>query len=169
MKKFLAFTAFGVVAFFVALPTPAVAGFFDRPDYDGVRFQDRIIVRIMARNRGIDPEDTYPGIFRGGWGAGNYPSMGDTYYPAYYPQEPAVDMNAVTFRMHVPSGARVWFEGDATSQTGTDREFVSPSLTPGRDYVYHIRVQWDENGKAVERKRDVTVHAGDRISLNFGK
>jgi uncharacterized protein (TIGR03000 family) len=71
--------------------------------------------------------------------------------------------------MHVPSDARVWFDGTATSQSGTDRSFVSPSLDPGREYVYHIRVQWDENGKVVERKRDVTVHPGDRINLTIDK
>lgn len=168
-----------VIGLFSAVPAPAVAGFFDRDDDEGVRFQDRIIVRIMAARRGIDPEDTYPGIFRQGYGGTYYDSNWPSTYPAasyyayptatYYPEEPPVDVNAVTFRMHVPDGALVWFEDEATSQTGDVREFVSPSLTPGRDYVYHIRVKWDENGKVVERKRNVSVHAGDRINLKFGR
>jgi uncharacterized protein (TIGR03000 family) len=65
--------------------------------------------------------------------------------------------------------ARVWLEGKETSQSGADRMFVSPSLEPGYEYVYHIRVQWNQNGKTVEHNREVTVHAGDFISLNIAK
>src|SRR5262249_25615751 len=106
--------------------------------------------------------------------AAYYPNAGVSYYDPYtasYPQDQAVDwnVNVVTIRMRVPSDARVWFEGEATSQSGADRTFVSPSLAPGREYVYHIRVQWQENGKSVERNREVTVHAGDRINLNIDK
>jgi uncharacterized protein (TIGR03000 family) len=106
---------------------------------------------------------------RGGY---YYPNAESWYYdpsPAYYPQPQAVDGNAVTIRMQVPGSARIWFDGEATSQTGTDRTFVSPSLPTGREYVYHVRVQWVENDKAVERTRDVTVHAGDRINLNIDR
>jgi len=31
------------------------------------------------------------------------------------------------------------------------------------------RVQWDENGKPVERSRDLKVHAGDHINLTIDK
>jgi uncharacterized protein (TIGR03000 family) len=78
-------------------------------------------------------------------------------------------VNAATIRMSVPTGAQVWFDGAATTQTGAVREFVSPSLTPGSEYVYHVRVQWADNGKTVERNRDVKVHSGDRIHLNIDK
>lgn len=126
----------------------------------------------MARRRGIDPADVYPGIFRdyGRGGDYYYPDNGYYYpYTTYYPQAPAVDVNAVTVRLHVPTDAQVWFEGEATAQTGEDRDFVSPALTPGREYTYHIRVRWQENDKPVERKRDVKVHAGDRINLNIDR
>jgi uncharacterized protein (TIGR03000 family) len=69
--------------------------------------------------------------------------------------------------MHVPQNARVWIEGEATSQSGAERTFVSPSLTPGSQYVYHIRAQWDDNGKAVERKREVKVYAGTLLNLDL--
>jgi uncharacterized protein (TIGR03000 family) len=106
---------------------------------------------------------------RGGY---YYQNAESWYYdpsPAYYPPAQAADGNAVTIRMQVPGNARIWFDGDATSQTGADRTFVSPSLPPGREYVYHIRVQWVENDKTVERTRDLTVHAGDRINLNIDR
>jgi len=40
-------------------------------------------------------------------------------------------------------------------------------LPAGAKYVYRLRVQWDEAGKAVERTHDVEVQAGDRFSLTF--
>jgi uncharacterized protein (TIGR03000 family) len=125
----------------------------------------------------------YHGGWAHGWGHRWYASPG--YYPYYsYPAdyyEPNVvtsysayytpvadsDPRSVTIRMRVPGSARVWFDGAATSQTGPDRWFESPALTPGREFVYNIRVQWQDNGKAVERSRAVTVHAGDRINLTF--
>ena len=99
-------------------------------------------------------------------------SAGVTYYgtySAYRMQETPAPANAVTIQMHVPSDARVWIEDAATSQTGVDRTFVSPSLAPGSEYTYHIRVRWDEGSKPVERTRAVAVHAGDRITLNIDK
>jgi uncharacterized protein (TIGR03000 family) len=104
--------------------------------------------------------------------AAYYPTAEASYYQPYsasYPQEQAVEINTVTMRLSVPAGAKVWFDGAATAQTGADREFESPPLTPGREYTYHVRVQWHHNGKAVERTRAVTVHAGDRINLTIDK
>jgi uncharacterized protein (TIGR03000 family) len=104
--------------------------------------------------------------------AAYYPNAGAAYYyptATYYAPDQTDDGNAVTIRMTVPRGAKVWFDGAATSQTGVDRTFVSPSLIPGREYVYHLRVQWHENGKAVERNRKVAVHAGDQINLTINK
>jgi uncharacterized protein (TIGR03000 family) len=159
MKKFVTLAAFGVVALVMALPTPARACGWgwgwgcDDDDY-------------CASGWGM-----CSGYYGCGWGAGYdyYPVGGTSYsYTAYYPQDTAADVNAVTIRMNVPSDARVLIDDKATTQTGADRLFVSPSLAPGYEYVYHVRVQWSENNKAVESKRDVTVHAGDQIYLNFG-
>src|SRR5262249_13953141 len=80
---------------------------------------------------------------------------------------PTAAANTATIRMHVPSGARGWLEGTATSSGGADRAFVSPALAPGSAYVYHVRVQWEQNGQTVERERDVMVHAGDQVSVTI--
>ena len=191
MKKFVGLVAFAVVAYFMALPTPAAAGSF------GIGGIGRI-GRIgglggytgwrplgLVGWRGYHRYGWSPRFYRRAWSADyyypsawaySYPYTGSYYYPnaetsysAYYSPPATVDANAVTIRMAVPSGARVWFDGEATSQTGADREFVSPPLTPGREYTYHVRVQWEENGKTMERNREVPVHAGDRINLNIDK
>jgi uncharacterized protein (TIGR03000 family) len=177
MRKFVLLAAFGLVALFVASPSPAAAGSW------GI---GGISIRGIGGYTGWSPFAIgrgwggyrvydwygYPRVYRRDWRTTYYyPTVGaPSYsYTAFYPQEQAVDTNAVTLRMHVPTDARVWIEDEATSTSGADRSFVSPPLTPGREYVYHIRAQWDENGKTVERKREFTVHAGDRIDLNIGK
>jgi uncharacterized protein (TIGR03000 family) len=190
MKKFVSLAALGVVALFVALPTPAVAGSFSIRGFGAGRFggiggYTGWRPGAFFGWRGYHRYGWSPRFYRHAWSADyyfpsawaySYPYTGSYYYPnaetsysAYYSPPATVDANAVTIRMAVPSGARVWFDGEATAQSGADREFASPPLTPGREYVYHVRVQWDENGKAVERDRDVTVHAGDRINLNIDK
>jgi uncharacterized protein (TIGR03000 family) len=65
--------------------------------------------------------------------------------------------------------AQVWFEGTATSQRGSMRQFESPQLTPGRDYIYGIRAEWNQNGKTVSQTREVRLQAGDQLTVDFGR
>jgi uncharacterized protein (TIGR03000 family) len=188
MQRFVALAAFGVVALFLAPPVPAGvrAGGFGIGGIGGIGRIGGIggigrIGRIggIGGIGGIAPFSlrgwyTYPRSY-GGWrresyyGGGYYYPNGGNSYSAYYPPEQTVNVNAATIEMHVPGSARVWVEGKLTSQTGPDRVFESPTLTPGSDYSYDIRVQWNENGKSVERQRKVKFRAGDQIYLTFGK
>jgi uncharacterized protein (TIGR03000 family) len=168
MRKFVCFAAFGLIALFTASPAPAAAQYIVR----NYAWTPRVIGAGWGRYRLYDWSES-PRFYRRYWRTTYYypysgPSNSYT-YRAFYPQDEAVDVNTVGLRLHVPSDARIWIEGEATSTGGTDRSFVSPPLTPGRDYVYHVRVQWNENGKAVERNREITVHAGDRLSVNIDK
>jgi uncharacterized protein (TIGR03000 family) len=185
MKKFIGLASLGLISLFGAWPSEAAAGSFSIggigriSNIGGIGGYIGRPRALVLGWRGYGPSDwsTHPRFFRRAWrGDYYYPYAGTYSYPhaensysAYYPAEPPVDVNKATIRMSVPSGARVWFDGAATSQTGAVREFVSPSLAPGIGYVYHVRVQWEENGKTVERNREVPVHAGDRINLNIDK
>jgi uncharacterized protein (TIGR03000 family) len=80
--------------------------------------------------------------------------------------QPAPD-NAAHVILQVPAGAEVWFDGDKTRQTGTLRHYFSPPLTPGKDYVYEVRVRWTRDGKPVEETRRVHVHANAWVSLDL--
>jgi uncharacterized protein (TIGR03000 family) len=179
VKKFVALVALSLVAAFAALPSPADACWRGSYYYGGPRtvvLADYGPGTIVVGRTFYGPYDTWytsRGLF--GWRrtayfqpytvAYSYPVVG-TSSMAFYPPTQDGTANAATIGMQVPSGARVWFDGQATTQTGSDRTFVTPSLTPGSEYVYRIRVQWNENGQAVERTREVTVHAGDRIQVN---
>jgi uncharacterized protein (TIGR03000 family) len=76
-------------------------------------------------------------------------------------------MPGTTIDLQVPAGAKVYFNGAATKQTGTSRTFVTGHLTPGVQYSYTVRVQWDDGGQVMERNRDISFMAGDQIRLDF--
>jgi uncharacterized protein (TIGR03000 family) len=198
MKKFVGLAALGLVALLAATPQPAAARSFGIGGIGRISGIGRIggiggfrgwgFRGIGWRGYGLSGGYRFHRFHHGAWrgdyyyaypGAAYYdpypayyPEAGASYsepHTAYYPPELPDNGNAVTIRMTVPSGARVYFDGAATSQTGADRAFVSPPLTPGREYVYQIRVQWEENGKTTERNRKVTVHAGDRVNLTIDR
>jgi uncharacterized protein (TIGR03000 family) len=164
MKKMVTVAALGVVTLLTAMPTSADAYFFGRyrtwyrPGWSYRHTWQANYYYLNASPWFYAPvAGTAPAVVSG------------ASYSAYYPPAPAIDANAATIQLRVPASARIWIEGEQTAQTGTDRSFVSPPLVPGYDYVYRVRVQWNEDGKAVERNRDVTMHAGDRINLTIDR
>ncbi len=167
MKKFVCWAALGAVALLVALPAPAAARSYW---YRGARGCGCCYTWSSCCGYTWRTYYYYPSCCTSYPYAVYYPVASASEvrpYTAFYPQEQPTEPNAATIRLHVPSAARVWFDGNETAQRGTDRTFVSPALTPGREHVYQLRVQWDDNGKAVERSREVTVHAGERLDLNL--
>jgi len=81
---------------------------------------------------------------------------------------PQIDANKANVRVTVPNPeARVWFEDTPTQQRGTERVFVSPDLSPGREYTYRIRAAWDEGGREVTREKSVTVTPGQMATVDF--
>ena len=114
-----------------------------------------------------------------GYAYGGYPADYSSFYygpntysdETYANQAPAggtmPDEDAAMIAVRVPPDATIWFDGQKTTQTGPVRQFETPALDPGHDYTYSLRVKWNQNGRDVERAREITVHAGDRIGLDF--
>jgi uncharacterized protein (TIGR03000 family) len=140
----------------------------------------------------------YPyGLGYGGYYGGYYPSYGGSYASDYYPQDyysapaasyysppsPSVynvaDPNArggaaqqdpiAHVMVKVPADAEVWFGSGKTQQTGAQREFVSPALTPGKDYSYEVKARWTQDGKEVVQTRQIDVAAGAWKVVDFTK
>jgi len=124
------------------------------------------------------------GSFSGGYYGPSYyrPMYAQPYYypvpVAYYVPTPQPAQEQLAFpsgdrpagiTLRVPAGARFFFDGDTTRQTGAVRRFVSPPLPPGPDYHYAVRVAWKEGGQSVTQTRRLTVHAGDQVNLSFGQ
>jgi uncharacterized protein (TIGR03000 family) len=69
--------------------------------------------------------------------------------------------------LQCPPDCQVWVDGSPTQQTGGQRQFVSPPLNPGQNYVYVLRVRWLENGRAMEQMETVNVQGGERVQMQF--
>jgi uncharacterized protein (TIGR03000 family) len=78
--------------------------------------------------------------------------------------------NTAHLKFIVPENATIWVEGQKTNQTGTEREFVTPELTPGKRFFYSVRVRSRrDDGKVVDETRKIYVRAGDRWRVDFAK
>ena len=126
----------------------------------------------------------YPGIFGGyypwydNWYStydyprySYYSPLAIQYYepPTQYYVQPAPAVNDyANIRVIVPDPqARVWFDGNATSQTGTDRLFHSPLLTIGSTYSYQIRASWMQGGREVTQEKTVSATPGQTTVVDF--
>jgi uncharacterized protein (TIGR03000 family) len=68
----------------------------------------------------------------------------------------------------LPADAKLYFEGILMDLTGPERHFVTPLLVPKRNYQYDVRAVWNDNqGREVVQDRQVLVHAGDRLNVDF--
>jgi uncharacterized protein (TIGR03000 family) len=80
---------------------------------------------------------------------------------------PIVPDNKAHIWLRVPADATVWVDGNKTQQTGEARHFLSPPLTPGKNYTYQLRVRWTKDGKPLEQDRDIDVRAGSHVRLDL--
>lgn len=86
--------------------------------------------------------------------------------PQATPGEPA-PKNA-QIKVLVPDAqAKVWFDGNPTSSTGTERLFHTPDLAPGATSTYKIRARWTANGQQFEQELIVPVQAGRGSVADF--
>ncbi len=90
-----------------------------------------------------------------------------SYYGTPQGEMPRAPERNVVFDVRVPPNAEIWFEGAKTQQTGMFREFLSPPLERGQDFTYHVRARWNENGKEVDKTRELRVRAGDHMMIDF--
>jgi uncharacterized protein (TIGR03000 family) len=68
----------------------------------------------------------------------------------------------------VPANAEVFFDGAPTTQTGTQRAYVTPPLAFGQEYSYSIEARWTAaDGTPVDQIRKVQVTAGGNVQVDF--
>lgn len=91
--------------------------------------------------------------------------MDDEPPPVAAPVAPA----PAVVNVQVPASAELWFDGNKTAQTGSERRFVSPPLPAGKTFHYSVRVRWTDNGKPVDQIQMVNVQAGGQARLLFSQ
>jgi uncharacterized protein (TIGR03000 family) len=81
---------------------------------------------------------------------------------------PTVESISATMIVRVPENAELYCDGVKMTLTGSERNFLSPPLPPGRTYPYEIRIRWmGADGKSVEQTRQVQVQGGQRTTVDF--
>jgi uncharacterized protein (TIGR03000 family) len=90
------------------------------------------------------------------------------YYAAPIVANPAPVADYANIRVIVRDAqARVWFDGKATSQSGSDRLFSTPPLATGAASTYHVRAAWMQDGREVSLERIVSVTPGQTAVVDF--
>jgi len=105
-------------------------------------------------------------------GSYTYSAPTTSYY--YAPPTPSqsyvgaapVAASAATIRVILPDPqAQVWFNDNATTQTGPSRLFNTPPLTSSGTYA--IRASWMQGGQEMAADRTVTVSPGQSLVVDF--
>jgi uncharacterized protein (TIGR03000 family) len=74
---------------------------------------------------------------------------------------------AATVSVTVPSGAKIYVNGMATTSTGSNRQFISRGLKAGARYSYEVRAEIVRDGKTVTETKQVQLRAGENADLAF--
>lgn len=88
--------------------------------------------------------------------------------PPAPPKTTGISSDGGYLTVSVPSDAKVTINGMETRSTGSQRQFCSLGLEPGRRYPYVVRAQVVRNGQVQEDTRTAILTAGQSASLNFG-
>jgi uncharacterized protein (TIGR03000 family) len=85
--------------------------------------------------------------------------------------EPAAELGSdeqrAMFVLSVPVDAKVFFQGEPTSSTGTRRRYRSPVLKAGKTFAFTIRVEVQRNGRLVSNTQEPQLQAGSRVEIAF--
>jgi uncharacterized protein (TIGR03000 family) len=95
-------------------------------------------------------------------------SAGSPYNVTLPYEWPSVAAARVTVRL--PANARLFVNGQPTQQTGTVREFVTPSILRARlTYRYDFRAEWSQDGRVVARDLPAFVRGTGSTEVDFTK
>jgi uncharacterized protein (TIGR03000 family) len=73
-----------------------------------------------------------------------------------------------TIVVTLPAEARLTIDGQATTSTSATRVFVTPDLTPDREFHYTFKAEWVVDGRPVVATKKVTITAGNRTAVTIG-
>jgi uncharacterized protein (TIGR03000 family) len=84
---------------------------------------------------------------------------------AFY--SPVENGTAAIISVNVPAGAKVFVNGNATTSTGTARQYISRGLRAGQLYSYEFRLEAEVDGRLVTETKSIQVTGGQRAELAF--
>jgi uncharacterized protein (TIGR03000 family) len=119
-------------------------------------------------------------------GYGYYPGMGPEHYPwldgpgtpfdrrklavsippaAFVEDPPPPDVALIVVKL--PAEAELWFNGAATSQSGSYRRFVTPALSGPGPFKYTLRVRWRLGTVELSRVEEIHIQPGATATVNL--
>jgi len=72
-----------------------------------------------------------------------------------------------TIVVTLPAEAKLTIDDYVTNSNSERRVFVSPALTPGKDYSYTFKAEITRDNKPVVVTKEVTVRAGEETPVNI--
>lgn len=87
--------------------------------------------------------------------------------PQLREQEIALNPQRARVTVKLPSDARLWVENVLCPLTSGERTFNTPTLQPGRQYFYTLKVEVNRNGRALSENRRVYLSGGQQITVDF--
>jgi uncharacterized protein (TIGR03000 family) len=70
--------------------------------------------------------------------------------------------------VRLPADARLFVNGQATTQTSATRIFETPPLQAGTDYSYTLRAEVVRDGQTQSAEKQVSFRAGRPVEVDFG-
>jgi uncharacterized protein (TIGR03000 family) len=97
---------------------------------------------------------------------GSSKEQADLPHPAGHVRVPPADAGVI--RLRVPDKlASVSFNGQVVSSVGSERDFVTPTVSPGQKLQYDIAVSWGQGNQRTTVERVVEVGPGQITSLDL--
>jgi uncharacterized protein (TIGR03000 family) len=75
--------------------------------------------------------------------------------------------NKAIIKVRLPANAVVTIDSYPTQQTGAERSYITPPLTPGKEYSYTLQATWMAGGQARNVVRKVPVRAGQVTEVDL--
>jgi uncharacterized protein (TIGR03000 family) len=69
--------------------------------------------------------------------------------------------------VRVPADAKLFADDQATQLTGTERVFLTPDLSTGRDFQYTLKIEYAVGSETKSDTKQVVVRAGHRTVIDF--
>jgi uncharacterized protein (TIGR03000 family) len=79
----------------------------------------------------------------------------------YWPTPVQARTNTAKLYVTLPADAKLTIDGSPTDSTSESRVFESPSLTPGKTFVYVLKASVVRDGKTEAVTKEVVVRAGE--------
>jgi uncharacterized protein (TIGR03000 family) len=81
--------------------------------------------------------------------------------------QPSVNQTEIHLNVSIPSDARLFVNGNATTSQGVNRHFVSRGLESGGSYKFEIRAERTVDGQIIEESKTLVLVAGRSQEVAF--